>query len=129
VSRQVFLSNEAREALNRYLEVRGKKPGPLFPSRSGERLGRQNVDDILKQIAAQANAKRRQDEKIHLSAHTLLRWAAEKKGVQYAMELARPDLQPGHLALCPAHRRAEGSGTRGAVLTLEHRVEPDPQAA
>ncbi len=46
----------------------------------------------MKQIAAQANAKRRQDEKIHLSGHvlrhTLLRRAAEKKGVQYAMELA-----------------------------------------
>ena len=47
------------------------------------------------QIAAQANAKRPKDEQIHLSAHllrhTLLRRAAEKKGVHYAMELS------GHL--------------------------------
>src|SRR5260370_2664674 len=36
VSRQVFLSNESREALNRYLETRGKKAGPLSPSRSAD---------------------------------------------------------------------------------------------
>jgi len=82
VSRQVFLSTEAREALTRYLEVRCKKPGPLFASRSGERLGRQNVHDILRQIAAQANTRRPEDEKIHLSAHvlrhSLLRRAAQQ---------------------------------------------------
>src|SRR5438067_13823285 len=43
VSRQVFLSTEAREALTRYLEVRGKQLGPMFCSRAGERTGRQNV--------------------------------------------------------------------------------------
>jgi integrase/recombinase XerD len=92
VSRQVFLSSAAREALIAYLEIRDKKPGPLFCSRAGECLARQNVHNILKQITAQANAKRRDDEQIHLSAHvlrhTLLRRAAEKKGLRYAMELS-----------------------------------------
>jgi hypothetical protein len=64
--------------------------------------------------------KRRQDEKIHLSARvlrrTLLRRAAEKKGVQYAMELAGHTSSTVHLALRPAHRRAEGTGHRGIVL-------------
>ena len=93
VTRKVFLAQEAREALDRYIEqCRGPKPGPLFRSRTGRRLGRQNVDDALKSLASQANARLPAEQHIHLSAHilrhTMLRKAAEKYGVQYAMELA-----------------------------------------
>ena len=93
VSRQVFLAKEAREALDRYIhDVRKREPGPLFQSRSRERLARQNVDDILKEIARQASARFPKEHRIRLSAHvlrhTMLRRAAEKYGVQYAMELA-----------------------------------------
>jgi integrase/recombinase XerD len=93
VSRKVFLPKDAKEALDRYLdEVRGRNKGPLFTSRSGERLQRQNVDDTLKALANQANAQLPEGQKIKLSAHilrhTLLRKAAEKHGVHYAMELA-----------------------------------------
>jgi integrase/recombinase XerD len=93
VTRKVFLAQEAREALERYVsEYRGRLPGPLFCSRSGVRLARQNVDQALKLLADQANARLPKDHRIHLSAHllrhTMLRKTAEKYGVQYAMELA-----------------------------------------
>jgi integrase/recombinase XerD len=64
----------------------------LFCSQSGKALGRQNVDAALKALARQANARLPPDRRIHLSAHllrhTMLRKAAEKHGVQYAMELS-----------------------------------------
>jgi integrase/recombinase XerD len=93
VSAKVPLATDARAALDRYIaEVRGKGKGPLFLAKGGGRLLRQNVDDLLKVLANQANAQLGQAEKIHLSAHilrhTMLRKAAEKEGVQYAMELA-----------------------------------------
>jgi integrase/recombinase XerD len=93
VTRRVFLAAEAREALDRYLsDVRGRELGPLICSRSGQRLARQNVDAALKAIANQANARFPDDQKIRLHAHVLrhtcLRKAAEKYGVQYAMELS-----------------------------------------
>ena len=89
---KVFLPTEAREALDRYLELRGGNPGPLLCSRSGQRLERQHVDRLVKQIAAQANAHLRHDQRIQLSAHilrhTFLRKVAEKRGVHVAMEVA-----------------------------------------
>jgi integrase/recombinase XerD len=93
VSARVFVPTEAREALDQYVEkVRGKRDGPLFFAKGGRRLLRQNVDDLLKALANQANAKLPENQKIRLSAHvlrhTMLRRAAEKHGVQYAMELA-----------------------------------------
>jgi site-specific recombinase XerD len=93
VSRKVFLSKDAREALDRYMEEdRGKKPGPLFCSRSDARLQRQNVDDALKEFAAHANATLAEDQQIRISAHllrhTFLRNVARKHGVEYAKELA-----------------------------------------
>jgi len=93
VTTQVFLPKEARDALERYLdEVRGRGEGPLFVSRTKERLQRQNVDDALKVLMKQANAQLPDDQRIRLSAHilrhTMLRKVAEKSGVQHAMEAA-----------------------------------------
>ena len=93
VTRKVFLTKGVRDALDRYLdEVHGREPGPIVCSRTGKRLARQNVDDALKRIAKQANARFPKDQQIHLSAHllrrTMLRKTAERYGVQYAMELA-----------------------------------------
>jgi integrase/recombinase XerD len=93
VTRKVFLAQEARETLDYYLaDCRGRLPGPLFCSRSGHGIARQNVDQALKAPADQANARLPKDQQIHLSAHllshTMLRKTAEKYGVQYAMELA-----------------------------------------
>jgi integrase/recombinase XerD len=93
VTRKTFLAQEAREALDRYVShVRGYRPGPLFCSQAGSRLGRQNVDAALKALASQANSRLPKNRRIHLSAHilrhTMLRKTAEKHGVQYAMELS-----------------------------------------
>jgi len=93
VSRHVFVAAETREALDGYLEkVRGRESGSLLRSRSGKRLARQNVDAALKAIARQANARFQGDHQIRLHAHVLrhtcLQRAAEKHGVQYAMELS-----------------------------------------
>jgi integrase/recombinase XerD len=93
VTRELLLAKPAREALDRYLEeVRGREPGPLLQSQSGGRLAPQNIDDVLKKIAAQANATLPEHEHIHLSAHmlrhTALRKAAEKEDIRYAMKLS-----------------------------------------
>lgn len=93
VSRSVFLARESRDALDAYLDdERGRNSGPLFHSVNGRRLARQNVDAALKTIARQANSRLPQAQHIRLHAHVLrhtcLRRAAEKHGVQYAMELS-----------------------------------------
>lgn len=93
VSAKVFVPTEPREALDFYIEkARGKKEGPLLLAKGGGRLLRQNVDDLLKTLANQASAQLPARDKIRLSAHvlrhTMLRRAAEKHGVQYAMEMA-----------------------------------------
>lgn len=93
VSRSVFLPKEARETLDRYLEKeRGKGEGPLFTTRRGNRLRREDVQDILNGVAAQANSTLPEDQRIqltpHVLRHTMLRKVAEEHGIQYAMELS-----------------------------------------
>src|SRR5262249_18209997 len=93
VSRQILIPKAAREGLDRYIdEVRGKKSGPLFRSKNGGRLARQNAHDALKKIAKQANSTLDSGQHIRFSAHvlrhTMLRRTAEKHGVQYAKELS-----------------------------------------
>jgi integrase/recombinase XerD len=93
VSRKVFLVKDAKEALERYIdEVRGRENGPLFLTRGGKRIGRFDVNNVLAGLAGQANAALPDEEKIrltpHVLRHTMLRRAAEKFGVQYAMELS-----------------------------------------
>lgn len=88
---RVIVPTEARAALDLYIETeRGPEDGPIFQSRKGQRLERQHVDRLLKQLAAQANSKLPECEKIDLSAHvlrhTFLRKLAEKEGVQHAMK-------------------------------------------
>jgi site-specific recombinase XerD len=87
VTARVFLPTQARAVLDRYLdEIRGRGKGPLFLAKGGGRMLRQNVEDLLKVLANQANAQLDDDEKIHLCAHilrhTMLRKTAEKHSVQ-----------------------------------------------
>ena len=92
VTRKLRISKPAKDAIEDYLDTeRGRAPGPLFQSITGERLAPQHVDDALKSIAAQANSTLPKEEQIHLSAHmlrhTCLRKAAEKD-IRYAMKLS-----------------------------------------
>jgi hypothetical protein len=67
-------------------------PGPLFTTRSGNRLDRTLAFVILRRIARQANAHLPPEEHLqvstHVLRHTLLRKVANEKGVHYAMELS-----------------------------------------
>jgi integrase/recombinase XerD len=71
---------------------RGTSPGPLFTTRSGQRLDRTQAFVILRRLARQANAHLPPDEHLqvspHVLRHTLLRKVANEKGVHYAMELS-----------------------------------------
>ena len=95
VSRTVFLPKDARETLDRYLaeERGGNGEGPLLATRKGNRLRREDVQDILNSIAAQANATLAEDQQVrltpHVLRHTMLRKVAEEHGIQYAMEALR----------------------------------------
>lgn len=87
---KVFLPKEAKEALDDYLhQGPAAGEGPLFRTRAGKRLTRQDVDWHLRTLAAQANATLPEKERMRFSAHTLrhtfLRKLAEKEGVQFAM--------------------------------------------
>lgn len=81
---------QARQVLQEWLTTQPKQSGPLFTTRSGQRLSRHQLFLILQRIAAQANAQRRADQRIvvspHVLRHTFLRKLAEEKGVQYAKE-------------------------------------------
>ncbi len=92
VTRKLRVPKPARVAIQEYLdEERGEEPGPLFQSKNGRRLAPQNLDDVMKRIAAQANSTLPANQQIHLSAHmlrhTCLRKAAEKD-IRYAMKLS-----------------------------------------
>jgi integrase/recombinase XerD len=86
----VPVQTHAREVLEEWLAVGGEGKGPLFTTRSGERLSRVQMFLILRRIAAQANAHLSASERIqvspHVLRHTFLRKLAEEKGVQYAKE-------------------------------------------
>ena len=68
----VYLSAEARRALDDYVEKeRGTAPGPLFLSSRGQRHSRQKIDSFFRKVAAQANTRLNDEEKIHLHPHKL----------------------------------------------------------
>jgi integrase/recombinase XerD len=81
---------QARQVLAKWLAARPKRSGPLFTTRTGQRLTRHQLFLIVQRVAAQANVHRRASEHIKVSPHTLrhtfLRKLAEEKGVQYAKE-------------------------------------------
>ena len=93
VTPRIFLDVSIREVLDDYLErERSTGPGPLFQSKSGNRLRTDDIDDVLKKIAAQANATLPAGEQIsvspHVLRHTRLSQVARDKGVEFAMELS-----------------------------------------
>jgi integrase/recombinase XerD len=95
----VPLQREARQVLDAWLQAREeaaeKKPQKgnapaLFPTRTGRRMSRHEAAEALRRMAAQANARLPEAEKIdvspHVLRHTFLRKLAEAKGVHYARE-------------------------------------------
>lgn len=89
---RVPLNGSARDALEKWLSQRGINSGPLFTTRSGGRIARHQVYEILKRMEAQANAHLPQAERLsvtpHVLRHTRLRRAAEEKGIQFARKLS-----------------------------------------
>jgi integrase/recombinase XerD len=81
---------DAGQVLEEWLQDRGAKPGALFQIRTGTRLSRMQLFKALQRIANQANANRKDGERIivspHVLRHTFLRKLAEEKGVHYAKE-------------------------------------------
>ena len=93
VTERVFVPQDARDSLDTYLDTVGSHgEGPLFLSKTGRRLAIQNLNQALKRIAKQANARIPDEEAIDLSPHdlrhTALRKMAEKKGIRYAQQMA-----------------------------------------
>jgi len=89
---RVPLNGSAREALDEWLRARRPAPGPLFTTRTGARITRHQVYEVLKRMEAQANAHLPESERFevtpHVLRHTRLRRAAEEKGLQYARKLS-----------------------------------------
>jgi integrase/recombinase XerD len=113
-SAKIFLSKEAKEALDACLKERDDRGGPLFLTHSGERLSRQDVDWLLRALAAQDNANvRGRDRQVR---YTFLRKVAAEYGVEFAMQAAGHASTKVHLALRQAQRRADRGGPGGPVL-------------
>lgn len=86
----IYIQKAPREILNAWIKEGRIQKGPIFPTRTGERLDRTQGFKILKRILRQANAHLPPDEHIEASPnvlrHTFLRKIAQKHGVQFARE-------------------------------------------
>jgi integrase/recombinase XerD len=89
---RVPLNAPARAALDAWLEVRGDMEGPLFTTRTGARVTREQAYQVLKMMERQANAQLPKEERFkvspHVLRHTRLRRVAEEHGIQYARKLS-----------------------------------------
>ena len=74
-----------------WLDERGPSPGPLFSTRTGRALGRDQAWRILKRVEVQANAHLKDEDRFsvtpHALRHTLMRRITEdpKYGIHVAM--------------------------------------------
>ena len=86
----VPVHRDARKVLDDWLEARQDEAPPLFITRTRRRLSRREAAAIIQRMAAQANGRLSDEEKIevspHVLRHTFLRKLAETKGVHYARE-------------------------------------------
>ena len=86
----VPLHRDARKVLDDWLEARENDSPSLFITRTGRRLSRREAAAIIRRMAAQANGRLSDEEKIevspHVLRHTFLRKLAETKEVHYARE-------------------------------------------
>ena len=82
---------DARQVLEQWLAEHKGGPGEaIFTTRTGARLSRMQFFKALQRVAQQANAHRKNGERLtvspHVLRHTFLRKLAEEKGVHYAKE-------------------------------------------
>ncbi|MFN8545525.1 MAG: tyrosine-type recombinase/integrase [Candidatus Binatia bacterium] len=81
---------DAREVIEAWLAERGEKPGPIFTTRTGARLSREQFYKAMQRVVDQANVHRKAADRLevspHVLRHTFLRKLAEEKGVHYAKE-------------------------------------------
>jgi integrase/recombinase XerD len=86
----VPVHRDARQVLDTWLDARQDDSPPLFITRTGRRMSRGEAAEAVRRIAAQANGRLLEEEKIevspHVLRHTFLRKLAETKGVHYARE-------------------------------------------
>jgi integrase/recombinase XerD len=86
----VPVHRDARQVLDEWLEARKDASPPLFLTRTARRMSRGEAAEAVRRIAAQANGRLSDEEKIdvspHVLRHTFLRKLAETKGVHYARE-------------------------------------------
>ena len=86
----VPVHREARKVFDDWLDAREDEAQPIFITRTGRRLSRRGAAAIIQRMAAQANGRLSEEEKIdvspHVLRHTFLRKLAETKGVHYARE-------------------------------------------
>jgi integrase len=76
----VYLSPEGRAASKDYFdEERGTGAGPLFQSRNGEPLLRNDAERYLKQIGAMSNANVPDDEQVSLHSHLRRRTGLKRR--------------------------------------------------
>ncbi len=84
------MQREERQVRDTSREQREDEAMPLFPTRVGRRMSRRDAAEAARCMAAQANGRLSEEEKIdvspHVLRHTFLRKLAETKGVHYARE-------------------------------------------
>jgi integrase/recombinase XerD len=84
-----FLDKPVRDLLTDYIKhERGTAPGPLFVSKSGQKLAQSDIYTALKRMAAHANASLPEEEQInihpHLLRHTFLRRVSDREDIRAA---------------------------------------------
>ena len=90
---EIPLSSDTCEALDDYIDSeRPDGDGPLFQSRNGNAIYQQNLDQVVRRIAAHANSKLSKKDHIkispHVLRHTSLRKWAEHEDVRYAKKIS-----------------------------------------
>jgi site-specific recombinase XerC len=63
--REVPANHQLLAALHEWIEIRGREPGPLFASRTGERMSAEAVNDVIARITKRAGMTE------HITAHVL----------------------------------------------------------
>jgi integrase/recombinase XerC len=85
-----FLPQQARDALQKWLDMRGDSGGPLFWSFSKRRMDRSDVAQSLRRIGDEANRGVGEGERIHISPHVLRHTVAQelcdRHGENFAIE-------------------------------------------